>query len=78
MRANVRNILQYGFFCNHFLVCNPSFSPSNALFRPKTCRIQKNIVSLPLEHRLIVLMGQKANMFYYVFMASAEARRCDF
>ena len=78
MRANVRNILQYGFFCNHFLVCNPSFSPSNALFRPKTCRIQKNIVSLPLEHRLIVLMGQEVVKALTIFLASAEARRCDF
>ena len=35
-------------------------------------------VSLPLEHRLIVLMGQESCQSSTIFMASAEARRCDF
>ena len=40
---------------------------------------QKSFVSLPLEHRLIVLKGQKAvKALQYVIQASAEARRCLF
>ena len=39
----------------------------------------KFFVSLPLEHRLIVLMGQESCQTpIYFIQASAEARRCDF
>ena len=47
------------------------------------CLFRKTFVSLPLEHRLMVLMGLediligtlKHNLGY---LASVEARRCDF
>ena len=47
-------------------------------FSAKRVFLSKLFCIFALEHRLIVLMGQKSCMLLYVFMASAEARRCDF
>jgi hypothetical protein len=40
--------------------------------------ITDKITIFALEHRLMVLMGQGSCVALYIFMASAEARRCDF
>ena len=49
MREKVLNILQYGSIIDNFFTPVPPFSPSNALFCPKTCRFQKNIVPLQMH-----------------------------